>query len=254
MMFSRVYGVGKPLIIIHGLFGMSDNWNILGKKFAKIFNVHILDLRNHGRSFHSNEFSYDFLSQDLHSYIKENGLKNPIILGHSLGGKVAMHFCFNNIISVDRLIVVDIAPKRYEIDFHIKLLNILKDLPLADFPNLKEIEVELSKKIKDSAIRFFLMKNLYRDENKLFNWRLNINALLNTLHEIQGADFLDNIIDTPTLFIKGDKSDYITSYDEELIRNHFNNVVFKRINNAGHWVHADQADFFYKEVLDFIAQ
>ena len=253
-MFSRIYGVGRPLIIIHGLFGMSDNWNTLGKRFAKIFNVHILDLRNHGRSFHSNEFSYNILSQDLKVYIEDNDLENPILLGHSLGGKVAMHFCFNNIISVERLIVVDIAPKRYDMDFHINLLKILQGISLVNFQSRGEIEKELSRNIKDSAIRFFLMKNLYRDKNRYFNWRLNIDGLLNRLHEIQGADFLNNSIDIPTLFIKGDRSEYINNDDKALIRDHFNNVIFKTINNAGHWVHAEQADLFYEEVIAFIAQ
>ena len=254
MMFSRIYGVGRPLIIIHGLFGMSDNWNTLGKRFAKNFNVHILDLRNHGRSFHSNEFSYDILSQDLKVYIEDNNLDDPILLGHSLGGKVAMHFCFNNIISVERLIVVDIAPKRYDVDFHVNLLKILQGLSLGNLQSRGEIEKELSRNIKDSSIRFFLMKNLYRDKNRCFNWRLNIDGLLNTLHEIQGADFLDNSIDIPTLFIKGDRSEYINNDDKELIRDHFNNVMFKTINNAGHWVHAEQDDLFYEEALAFIAQ
>lgn len=254
MIFSRIYGVGRPLIIIHGLFGMSDNWNTLGKRFAKNFNVHILDLRNHGRSFHSNEFSYDILSQDLKVYIEDNNLDNPILLGHSLGGKIAMHFCFNNIISIERLIVVDIAPKIYDVDFHINLLKILQGLSLGDFQSRGEIEKELSRNIKDPAIRFFLMKNLYRDKNRYFNWRLNIDGLLNRLHEIQGADFLDNSIDIPTLFIKGDRSEYINNDDKALIRDHFNNVIFKTINNAGHWVHAEQTDLFYEEALAFIAQ
>ena len=254
MIFSRIYGAGRPLIIIHGLFGMSDNWNTLGKRFAQNFNVHILDLRNHGRSFHSNEFSYNILSQDLKVYIEDNDLENPILLGHSLGGKVAMHFCFNNIISVERLIVVDIAPKRYDMDFHINLLKILQGISLVNFQSRGEIEKELSRNIKDSAIRFFLMKNLYRDKNRYFNWRLNIDGLLNRLHEIQGADFLNNSIDIPTLFIKGDRSEYINNNDEKLIRDHFNNVMFKTINNAGHWLHAEQSDLFYEEALAFIAQ
>ena len=125
---------------------------------------------------------------------------------------------------------------------------------MGDFQSRGEIEKELSRNIKDPAIRFFLMKNLYRDKNRYFNWRLNIDGLLNRLHEIQGADFLDNSIDIPTLFIKGDRSEYINNDDKALIRDHFNNVIFKTINNAGHWVHAEQTDLFYEEALAFIAQ
>jgi len=118
MIFSREYGHGEPLIIIHGLFGMSDNWNSLAKQFAKEFNVHVVDLRNHGRSFHSNDFSYKYMSEDIENYIDVKGLHKPIIIGHSLGGKVAMNLCTRFAELINKLIVVDIAPRYYSVDFH----------------------------------------------------------------------------------------------------------------------------------------
>lgn len=251
-MFSRIYGNGQPLIIIHGLFGMSDNWNSLGKSFSKNYNVHLVDLRNHGRSFHDEVFTYEAMSKDLKNYIAHHNLENPIILGHSLGGKVAMHFCFKNKSLVSKLIVVDIAPKAYSIDFHRNILNILVDFQLNNFKSRNEIDLALSISIKDSAIRFFLMKNIYRNDSSFFAWRFNIKVLLNKIENIQDANFLIGTINTPTLFIKGTKSDYITKEDELLIQNHFNNVIIKEIQNSGHWVHAEQTNLFTNEVLNFL--
>ena len=252
MMFSRIYGNGQPLIIIHGLFGMSDNWNSLGKSFSKNYNVHLVDLRNHGRSFHDEIFTFEAISKDLKNYITHHNLEKPIILGHSLGGKVAMHFCFKNKSLVSKLIVVDIAPKTYNIDFHRNILSTLIDLQLNTFKSRNEIDLALSSSIKDSAIRFFLMKNIYRNASGFFAWRFNIKVLLNKIENIQDANFLIGTINTPTLFIKGTKSDYITKEDELLIQNHFNNVIIKEIQNSGHWVHAEQTNLFNKEVLNFL--
>jgi esterase len=251
-MFSRIYGNGQPLIIIHGLFGMSDNWNSLGKIFSKNYNVHLVDLRNHGRSFHDEIFTFEAISKDLKNYITHHNLEKPIILGHSLGGKVAMHFCFKNKSLVSKLIVVDIAPKTYNIDFHRNILSTLIDLQLNTFKSRNEIDLALSSSIKDSAIRFFLMKNIYRNASGFFAWRFNIKVLLNKIENIQDANFLIGTINTPTLFIKGTKSDYITKEDELLIQNHFNNVIIKEIQNSGHWVHAEQTNLFNKEVLNFL--
>ena len=116
-LFSRIYGEGDPLIIIHGLFGMSDNWNTLGKKFSEHYNVHLIDLRNHGRSPHSDDFDYDVMCNDLHTYINDNQLKEPILIGHSLGGKVAMKFIFSFPEIIEKVIVVDISPRRYNSTF-----------------------------------------------------------------------------------------------------------------------------------------
>ena len=254
MIFSRIYGEGRPLIIIHGLFGMSDNWNSIGKKFAEKFNVHIVDLRNHGRSFHSHEFSYSHMSEDIEEYIKYYDLQNPILLGHSLGGKVAMHLCFRNPVLYSKLIVVDIAPKKYSIDFHENILEILTNLSLQDYSNRSEIDNALSSEINDFAIRQFLMKNLYRDEKKEFRWRFNILTLKEKLNNISEIDFSNINIDIPTLFLKGELSNYIVDEDKQIISSFFSNNQIKSIANSGHWIHAEQTELFYKNVMDFIAQ
>ncbi|MDA9227668.1 alpha/beta fold hydrolase [Flavobacteriales bacterium] len=254
MMFSRIYGKGQAVIIIHGLFGMSDNWNSIGKKISDNFNVHIIDLRNHGRSFHNNNFSYHDMSNDLQEYLFQHNIQKPILIGHSLGGKVAMDFCFKNAEKVKGLIVVDIAPKTYNVDFHNKLLNILNSLPISNYNSRDEIDKVLSKSITELSIRSFLMKSLYRDGDKSFNWRFNIEVLKKELSNIKNADFLNGELTLPTVFIKGGNSNYINSVDESLISKHFKNSRIREVVGAGHWVHAEKPNLFYDEVITFITQ
>ena len=252
MIFSRVYGKGTPLVIIHGLFGMSDNWNTLGKRFAEKFNVHIVDLRNHGRSFHSNDFSYDHMAEDIEKYIRSLNLDNPIVIGHSLGGKVGMNLAFRNNIKFRKLIVVDIAPKKYSVDFHKNILEFLSSISIKEFSSRVQIDELLSSEIKDFSVRQFLMKNLYRDTNKEFNWRFNIMVLKEKLDNISGVDFLDKKINIPTLFLSGERSNYINEDDKQLISNYFDNYQIYNIANSGHWIHAEQPELFYNSVISFI--
>ena len=252
MIFSRTYGEGIPLIIIHGLFGMSDNWNTLGKKFAENFNVHIVDLRNHGRSFHSDDISYDLMAEDIEKYIEYFGLNKPILLGHSLGGKVAMNLCFRNSSKYSKLVVADIAPRVYSIDYHKNILQILSSISLKEFSSRSQIDLALSSEIKEFSVRQFLMKNLYRDQNKEFSWRFNIKTLNEKISNISGAEFMQQNIEIPALFLKGELSNYINQEDELLISKYFVNSKIKSILNSGHWVHAEQPGQFYKSVFEFI--
>ena len=252
MIFSRVYGKGAPLVIIHGLFGMSDNWNTLGKRFAEKFNVHIVDLRNHGRSFHSNDFSYNFMAEDIEKYIHSLNLDSPIIIGHSLGGKVGMNLALRSNIKFRKLIVVDIAPKKYSVDFHKNILEFLSSISIKEFSSRVQIDELLSSEIKDFSVRQFLMKNLYRDTKKEFNWRFNIMVLKEKLDKISGIDFLDKKINIPTLFLSGERSNYINEDDKQLISNYFDNYQIYTIENSGHWIHAEQPELFYNSVMSFI--
>ena len=252
MIFSRTYGEGIPLIIIHGLFGMSDNWNTLGKKFAENFNVHIVDLRNHGRSFHSDDFSYELMAEDIEKYIEHFGLNKPILLGHSLGGKVAMNLCFRNSSKYSKLVVADIAPRVYSINYHKNILQILNAMSIKEFSSRSQIDLALSSEIKEFSVRQFLMKNLYRDQNKEFSWRFNIKTLKEKISNISGAEFMQQNTQIPTLFLKGELSNYINQEDELLISKYFVNSKIKSILNSGHWVHAEQPKQFYKSVFEFI--
>ena len=181
-LYSRKHGThSSDLIILHGLFGMSDNWNTLGKKFADSFTVHLIDLRNHGKSPHSTEFNLEVMSQDLLNYINNNNIKEPIILGHSLGGKVAMKFAFLYPDKLRKLIVVDISPRRYDMNFHMKILSTIYRIPLEECNRREDVEDMLSTTIKDKGTRLFLLKNLYRDSNNKFTWKINVEVLLDSL-------------------------------------------------------------------------
>ena len=251
-LYSKIYGnKGQDLIIIHGLFGMSDNWNTLGKKFSKYCKTHLIDLRNHGRSPHSNDFNYEVMCEDILEYMDDNNIVDPIILGHSLGGKLAMKFAFTYPDKIDKLIVADIAPREYNSDFHKNLLATLYKLPLQDFEKREEIDNVLSFSYKDKGMRLFLLKNLYRNKQKEFAWRFNIDILLEKVVNIQEADFIEGVCDIPTHFLRGGKSDYINSADELIINKHFSNFSIATIDGVGHWLHAEDPERFYSEVMGF---
>ena len=252
-LFFKKYGnSGSDLIIIHGLFGMSDNWNTLGRKFSKHFKVHLIDLRNHGRSPHSTEFNYDVMCEDLIEYIEDYNIKKPIVIGHSLGGKVAMKLAFTHTEILEKLLVVDISPRRYNTDFHENLLKTLYRLPLEDFSRREDIEEILAETFENRGMRLFLMKNLYRNEYKKFAWRFNIDVLLEKVSNIQEAEFINSKCDVPTLFIRGGESNYVTSEDEIIIKKYFSNFNISTIEGVGHWLHAEKPDLFYDEVIKFI--
>ena len=249
---SKIHGDnGHDLIVIHGLFGMSDNWNSLGKQFAKYYKVHLIDLRNHGRSPHAKDFNYEVMCEDVLEYMEDNNIQKPILLGHSLGGKAAMKFAFTYPEKTGKLIVADMAPRRYNSGFALNLLQTLYKLPLEDFEKRKEIDSILSSTYKDKGMRLFLLKNLYRNENKEFAWRFNIEVLLEKVSNIQEADFIKGICDVPTHFIRGGDSNYITTEDELIINKHFADFSIATIDGAGHWLHAEKPERFYDEVMGF---
>jgi len=251
-LFSKILGNSQQdLIIIHGLFGMSDNWNTLGKQFSKHYTVHLVDLRNHGRSPHSDEFNYEVMCLDILKYIEDNKIKRPVVLGHSLGGKVAMKFAFTHKDKIEKLIVADISPRRYNTDFVQNVLQTLHQLPLENFKTREEIDEILSKSYNDRGMRLFLIKNLYRNEKKEFDWRFNIDVLLKKVSNIQEADFIKGVCHVPAHFIKGRESNYVTKEDELIIRSHFSNFSIATIDKAGHWLHAEKPQEFYNEVISF---
>ena len=251
-LYSKIYGdKGQDLIVIHGLFGMSDNWNSLGKQFSKYCRVHLIDLRNHGRSPHSDDFNYEVMCGDVLEYMQDNKIEKPIILGHSLGGKVAMKFAFTHTNKIEKLIVADMAPRRYDTDFHQNLLSTLYRLPLENFEKREEIDKLLASTYEDKGMRLFLLKNLYRNEKKEFAWRFNIEVLLEKVSNIQEADFIKGVCDAQTLFIRGGNSNYITIEDELIINKHFSDFSIATIEGAGHWLHAEKPECFYDEVMGF---
>ena len=253
-LYSKIYGKGDPLIILHGLFGMSDNWNSIGKRISNYFEVHLVDLRNHGKSPHDSQFNYQVMTEDIKLYIQDYSLNNVIILGHSLGGKVAMSLASYYPFLLKKMIIIDIAPKEYSVDFHLGILKNLIAFNLKEYNSRKAIDISLKKKIKDNATRLFLMKNLYRNQEKRFAWRFNIFALQDQIKNISTANFILEKIQIPTLFIKGENSNYIVLEDYQNINYYFPLSSIKVIKNTGHWIHAEEPLILQEALIEFIKE
>ena len=251
LLHSRILGEGKPLLILHGYFGMGDNWKTLGNKFAENFEVHLLDQRNHGRSFHSDEFDYELLVEDLHNYILHYNLEKVYLLGHSMGGKVVMLFAVTYPELVDKLIVADIGPKYYK-PHHESILAALNAVNFSIHNTREKIEDVLKIYISELGILQFLLKNVYRKTKEQFAFRFNLQSLTENNSEVGEALPSFTHFDGETLFLKGEKSDYITSEDNPLITAHFSNSKIVTVKNAGHWLHAENPTQFFKEVVSFL--
>jgi len=249
----RTYGAGQPLIILHGLFGQSDNWNTLAKRFAENgFQVFAIDQRNHGLSPHSNEWDYQAMAADLNEFIHAHHLQQPILLGHSMGGKTVMFFdlLFPGVAA--KIIVADIAPRAYGAHHD----SVLKALNAVDFSSIntrKEAEAILSQYISDFGTKQFLLKNIYwkEDESKQMDWRFDLKTITEKYDNVS-AEVPAGSSETPALFIRGDKSGYVTDADIESIASRFPNYRIETIANSGHWVHAEQPDAFFNQVMHFI--
>lgn len=249
---SQILGQGKPFIILHGFLGMGDNWKTLGVRFSEAgYQVHLLDQRNHGRSFHSDEFSYKLLAEDLKEYCVEHDLRDIVLLGHSMGGKVAMQFAVDNPKMVSKLIVADIAPKEYP-QHHQDILKALSSLDFSKIQSRNDAEDHLSKYIKEEGIRLFLLKNLYRKNKNEFGLRMNLPVLIEKIDEVGKALPPTTIFEGDTLFLAGERSGYIGPMDEILIKKQFPKAIIKQIANAGHWLHAENPEEFYDNVMNFL--
>lgn len=249
---STIIGSGPPLLILHGYFGMSDNWKALGNKFAENFEVHLIDQRNHGRSFHTDDFDYELLIEDLQGYILFYNLENVNILGHSMGGKVAMLFSVTFPTLVSKLIVADIAPKYYE-PHHEHILAALNAVNFGIHNSRKKVEEVLQLYIQEPGIIQFMLKNVYWKTKDKMDFRFNLHSLTVNNSEVGEALPSFTHFNGPTLFLRGEKSNYILPEDEALIKAHFLNANIKTIKNAGHWLHAENPIQFYDEVFSFLS-
>ena len=251
MLFSKIEGSGKPLLILHGFLGMSDNWKTLGTQFATDFQVHVLDLRNHGRSLHSEDFSYEIMAQDVYEYCQAHNLENINIIGHSMGGKVAMLLATTHPELVSKLIVADIVPKFYP-EHHQDILAGLNAVDFSKKPSRSDVEEIMEKYIPDFGTRQFLMKNLFWLEPGQLAFRFNLAVFNHKMDEI-GVPLPENsIFEKPTLFIRGGKSNYILDSDFENIKQHFPDSSIETIPNVGHWLHAENPTEFYQKVSSFL--
>lgn len=243
-------GEGQPLIILHGLFGSLDNWMTLAKKIAEDFEVYVVDARNHGQSPHTDEFGYELMAQDLKDFIDQHNILNPFILGHSMGGKTAMLFALKNPDLLQKLIVVDIAPKKYPIH-HREILDALLSLDFSEIKTRGDADEALAKKIDNFAVRQFLLKNLYWKEKNKLAFRFNLDVLNRDIEKIVQNFDTDNSFEKPTMFIRGLKSEYILDSDFETINHYFPNHKMVSLN-CGHWIHAEKPEEFYTNLINFI--
>lgn len=243
-------GEGEPLIILHGLFGSSDNWQTLGKKFAEDFKVYLVDQRNHGHSPHSDDFSYELMAADLHRLIQESGESEVNLIGHSMGGKTVMELAAHHPELIKKMIVADIGVKSYPMH-HDVILEAFHSLDLGVINSRGEADRQMSALIPDFGVRQFLLKNLYWVEKGQLGWRMNLRVLEEKMPGILSEI---DIKDCPisTLFIRGDQSNYILDADLPEISERFDHVSFHTIKGVGHWVHAEAPAEFYQTVMNFL--
>jgi esterase len=252
MLYSKIEGQGKPLLILHGFLGMSDNWKTLATKYVEEgFQVHTLDLRNHGKSFHSDDFSYEIMVQDVINYCAFHHLASVDIIGHSMGGKVVMLLATTYPELVNKLIVADIGPKFYPVH-HQSILTALNAVDFSKKPSRAEVEAIVSDYISDFGTRQFLLKNLYWQEPGQLAFRFNLKVFNEKISEIGKALPFENKFEKETVFLRGDKSDYILDSDFETILHHFPKAEIETISNAGHWLHAENPVAFFEKTVQFL--
>jgi esterase len=249
----KAYGSGKPIIILHGLFGSVDNWHSFARRLGEYLKVFVIDQRNHGRSPHDDELSYEVMAEDLREFMAEVNLDSATLLGHSMGGKTAMQFALTYPQKVDKLFVVDTSPKK-NAGRQVGVIDAIKALNMMDLERItdrKRADEQLMPYIKELTMRQFLLKNLIRSKNGAFEWRVNLNAISKNYDKILsgvcGTSFHNS-----SIFIRGENSNHILDEDWDEIRKYFPSAELCTIPGAGHWVHTDVPELFLKRILDFL--
>lgn len=250
-LFFRELGNGQPFIILHGLMGSADNWLTQAKMLANDYKVYTVDQRNHGLSPHSEAFDYKIMANDIKDFINEHQLKKPIVLGHSMGGKAAMNFAIANPSMLDRLIVVDIAPKAYPIH-HDSIVEGLKAIPIDTLQTRNEADEILSKYVPEADVRQFLLKNLSRKPSGGFSWKINLPVIDKNLELISADIQFPGSYDGPSLFVRGSKSRYVKDEDRAHIKELFPNSSLVTMD-TGHWVQAEKPQEFVEVVKNFLS-
>jgi len=252
-LFFRQFGNGNPVIILHGLFGISDNWVTIGKRLAGNFKIYIPDLRNHGQSPHSMLFNFPAMVEDLLEFTEENDLENIILIGHSLGGIISMHFALQHPNFIRKIVVVDISLRKYQnYTDHQQIINAMMDVDFSNVLKRSDIDKQLMNTIPSSKLRQFILKNVYWREKDILDWRLNLVALNENLPLIYESITEENRFLGPALFIRGGLSDYIRDEDLKEIYKKFPRAELFTIPNASHWVHADAPEEFLDVVSRFL--
>lgn len=246
-LFHRRAGQGTPIVILHGLFGSSDNWASIGRELEKDHDVLLVDQRDHGRSPHTKEVNYGLMADDVQRLVTGQGLQNIVLVGHSMGGKTAMWFAHRWPGLVKHLVSVDMGPREYPISNQAPIIEALLTSDLDRKTSRKEVDEHLARYVPEPGVRQFLLKSLYWETPEKLAWRMNVPILARDIHHILGAA-PPELIRVPTLFIRGGQSDYITRGDVPAIKEQFPNSRIETVEFAGHWVHAQAPT----EVMDLI--
>ncbi|MBV6643859.1 MAG: alpha/beta fold hydrolase [Cyclobacteriaceae bacterium] len=247
----KVLGKGKPVIILHGVFGSLDNWKTIGSALSEEYQVYLVDLRNHGKSPHSADFSYALMREDIEGFMDDEEIEHAYVIGHSMGGKAAMEFATTNENRVSKLVVVDIAPKSYP-PHHQQIFDGFGAIDLSNIQSRGEADAAMATAIEDFGVRQFILKNLGRSSDG-FYWKLNVDGIRNNSEEIGKALDKNRKFKKPTLFIGGEKSDYIQEADLSLIKMHFPNSKVESVEGSGHWVHAEKPQELLSLVKKFLS-
>ena len=247
----KAFGQGDPIIILHGLFGTLDNWQTIGKKLAEHYMVYLVDQRNHGRSPHHPDFNYALMAEDLRTFMESQWIYKAHLIGHSMGGKTVMQFAMDFPDMIDRLIVVDIAPKAYA-GGHQAIFDALKQLDLGSIEHRKEADEALAKNIEQYGVRQFLLKNLSREKAGGYRWKMNLPAIQQHYQAILDTIPLSEAFEEKSLFIRGSQSNYIMDEDWPTVLSYFPNAHLATVEGSGHWVHAEAPAELLKLVSDFL--
>ncbi len=250
--FKQMGQNGEPLLILHGLFGTLDNWQTMARQYAQTHQVYLIDMRNHGRSPHTDDFSYQLMSDDLAEFIDQQNLTSAQVLGHSMGGKAAMNLALEHPTKVSKLLIADIAPKAYP-PHHEEIIAGFRSIDLATLESRQDADDQLAQRIPDLGTRLFLLKNLYRKEDNSYGLRLNIDAIENNLENVLSNITSETPFNKPTLFIRGGQSRYIKpEQDMEQIKTLFPQAQLETIEDTGHWLHAEKPDEFFRISMQFL--
>lgn len=241
----------KHFLIFHGLFGQSDNFGTLAHKFSEFYTVHAIDLRNHGRSFHDEDMSLRTMATDILNYLDFHRIEKCYLLGHSLGGRVVIEFSYMHPERLEKLVVADIAPKAYP-PHHQGIFKALNSVDFDKVEKRSDAEDVLKKYIPEFSVRQFLLKNIYRKDDGKYDFRFNLPVLTKWYDEMIETELTEGKFEKPTLFLKGEKSNYIMEEDYNLIYNRFPKAEIKTISNAGHWLHAENPKDFFDYTVNFL--
>ena len=247
----KFQGTGRPIVIVHGLFGMLDNWQSIARDLSDSFAVYTLDARNHGRSGHALAMDYNMMAEDIAEFFEEHKISEPCLLGHSMGGKIAMQLALLQPGLLGSLVAIDVAPKAYA-PGHLEIMDTLRTANIEGTERRRDVEAQLMQSLGSLAVVRFLMKNLARRPEGGFEWKMNLPVIRKYYEDIIGGLVLDGAFPGPSLFVRGDRSEYILDSDWPGILQNFPSAELVTIKDAGHWVHADQPKALLSNLRRFL--